>query len=177
MGFSKTKGTMYRSLVSEERPVRIQFWHNFHPLEMIDIKMIWADILIFISFLVTKAPSEGQPSSFIKTDFGHFAQKKKNRLEVFLHTKTLSFFLASSHILGRSVCGRVLPEKCIRITHCGPIELFKMFRFKEQVTSKYWETSRYLLFLLWACFSLPNLCLPPLLLPPPLLPLLLNCLL
>ena len=178
MGFSKTKGTMYRSLVSEERPVRIQFWHNFHPLEMIDIKMIWADILIFISFLVTKAPSEGQPSSFIKTEFGHFAQKKKNRLyTVFLHTKTLSFLLASSHNLRRSVCGRVLPEKCIRITHCGPIELFKMFRFKEQVTAKYWETSRYLLFLLWACFSLPNLCLPPLLLPPPPLPLLLNCLL
>ena len=147
---------------------------------MIDLKMIWADILIFICFIVqchSKAPSEGQPSSFIKTDFGHFAQKKKNRLEVFLHTKTLSFFLASSHILGRSVCGRVLPEKYIRITNCDSIELFKMFHFNEQVISKYWETSRYLLFLLWACFSLPNLCFPPLLLPPPPLPLLLNCLL
>ena len=98
MGFSKTKGTMYRSLVSEERPVRIQFWHNFHPLEMIDIKMIWADILIFISFLVTKAPSEGQPSSFIKTDFGHYAQKKKNRLySFFAHKNTLIFPRLFSH--------------------------------------------------------------------------------
>jgi len=78
---------------------------------MIDIKMIWADILIFISFLVTKAPSEGQPSSFIKTEFGHFAQKKKNRLYTVFCTQKHSHF--SSPLL-TTLEGLSVAESCLK---------------------------------------------------------------
>ena len=156
-----------------------------------DPKFVRAGILI--RSYVFNGPFIRATKQFYKNRLQAFCTKKenntfyKNRLQGFCREETLHCFRLIfprlfSHpwkvCLWRSLVWKKHQNHTSLLSKCPPSEStvskkignIEIFRATLYFSNN--QKPAHLLFLLWACFSLPNLCLPP----PP-LPLLLNCLL